>query len=145
MITWDVPKDNLDPEFAADVEKLLGEDLSSWIVYFGYRSCEEQERLYQNYLNGGPLAAPPGESAHQCGLAVDVVLEIGGREIWDTTNPAWQRLWDMVKVHPRLHSGHEFPVETHGKVGPDDDHIQAVKWIQKREELKASGKWGKCG
>ena len=38
----------------------------------GYRTPEQQEEAYQNYLNGtGNLAAPPGQSWHQKGLAID--------------------------------------------------------------------------
>lgn len=38
----------------------------------GYRSRQEQEVLYQKYLNGtGNLAAKPGTSNHESGLAID--------------------------------------------------------------------------
>lgn len=38
----------------------------------GHRSREEQEVLYQKYLNGtGNLAAKPGTSNHESGLAID--------------------------------------------------------------------------
>lgn len=37
----------------------------------GYRSQEEQAKLYQAYLNGGPLAAPPGHSFHEFRAAAD--------------------------------------------------------------------------
>ncbi len=46
----------------------------------GFRSYEEQERLYQMYLNGtGNLAAKPGTSRHESGLAAD--CSIGGVNI----------------------------------------------------------------
>lgn len=41
----------------------------------GYRSYEEQARLYQNYKNGVPgqaRAAKPGQSKHNHGLAMDI-------------------------------------------------------------------------
>lgn len=39
----------------------------------GYRSYEQQAAMYDAYLNGtGPLAAPPGTSAHETGTAVDL-------------------------------------------------------------------------
>jgi peptidoglycan hydrolase-like protein with peptidoglycan-binding domain len=42
-------------------------------VNSGFRSMEEQRILYQKYLNGtGNLAARPGYSNHQGGIAVDV-------------------------------------------------------------------------
>lgn len=44
----------------------------------GYRSYEEQQALYQAYLNGtGNLAAKPGESNHEDGLAMDVANNPG--------------------------------------------------------------------
>ncbi len=46
----------------------------------GFRSREEQERLYQMYLNGtGNLAAKPGTSKHETGNAAD--CSIGGVNI----------------------------------------------------------------
>jgi LAS superfamily LD-carboxypeptidase LdcB len=42
-------------------------------VVSGFRSMEAQRALYQKYLNGtGNLAAKPGYSNHQGGIAVDV-------------------------------------------------------------------------
>lgn len=42
-------------------------------VVSGYRSYAEQAELYRRYLNGtGNLAAPPGRSNHNHGLAVDM-------------------------------------------------------------------------
>jgi D-alanyl-D-alanine carboxypeptidase len=41
----------------------------------GYRTRQEQYRLYQRYLRGkGPRAARPGRSNHQLGIAVDVYV-----------------------------------------------------------------------
>jgi peptidoglycan L-alanyl-D-glutamate endopeptidase CwlK len=41
----------------------------------GTRSWEEQQRLYDRYKNkGGPVAAPPGQSNHNYGLAWDITL-----------------------------------------------------------------------
>lgn len=38
-----------------------------------YRTRQQQEQLYQQYLNGnGNLAAPPGHSMHEKGLAFDI-------------------------------------------------------------------------
>ena len=51
-------------------------------VNSAYRSNEEQAALYQAYLNGtGNLAAPPGQSNHNHGAAVDVNLTPGQREL----------------------------------------------------------------
>lgn len=42
------------------------------IIGWGLRSIARQAIAYQNYLNGGTLAAKPGASWHNYGLAVDV-------------------------------------------------------------------------
>lgn len=51
--------------------KAAGIDLQ---INEGYRSYAEQEKLYQAYLNGtGAVAAKPGTSNHEKGLAIDFV------------------------------------------------------------------------
>jgi hypothetical protein len=40
-----------------------------------YRTYDQQVQLYQNYLDGGSLAAQPGTSNHGWGLAVDVATQ----------------------------------------------------------------------
>lgn len=41
----------------------------------GFRDRATQEEMYQDYLNGGNLAAKPGHSMHERGLAVDFAVE----------------------------------------------------------------------
>lgn len=141
-VHWDVPKDKLDPEFCADVDKLLSDSPFAWVVTYGLRTCAEQKALWeQGRTKPGEIVtnSPPGESAHEFGFAIDVALLVDGRESWDTSHPAWPWLWSAVRQHPRLHSGHDFP-----PVAPaDDDHVQSLAWYKKREELHASGQWGK--
>ena len=66
-------KDGLNPQLLqklAQIGKQLGEKVS---IDSGARSRQEQEVLYQKYLNGtGNLAAKPGYSNHQNGIAMDV-------------------------------------------------------------------------
>lgn len=63
-----------------------------------YRSFDEQEQLHQDYLDGGPLAAPPGESYHNYGLAVDVVpVNSQGQPEWDSDN--WEQIADIFAKH----------------------------------------------
>lgn len=118
-----VDPDKLHPQFRADVEQLLGSSAYSWTVLYGYRSNEEQAALWAKYQAGGALAAPPGRSAHNYGLAVDVVPDgspaPGLQPDFDTKHPAWIWLFDAVFHHPRLHSGRSFR---------DADHIEAVNW-----------------
>ena len=56
-------------------------------IISAYRSYEEQERLYQKYLDGtGNLAAPPGRSNHNHGLAMDLVFDSPAARRWAHAN-----------------------------------------------------------
>lgn len=44
------------------------------VLTSGYRSLRKQAELYDAYKKGGPLAAAPGKSAHNYGLAVDIAI-----------------------------------------------------------------------
>lgn len=131
-VRWDVRRDDLDPQFSEDIDDVLARSPFAWAVTQGFRTKEEQGALFDKYQHGGPLAAPPGRSAHNWGLAVDVAVLTAEGPTWDYNQDQWHWLWNACDAHPRLHSGYHFA---------DDDHVQAVKWIQKRVELKQSGKW----
>lgn len=71
-----------------------GQDIYPGGTVSGYRSYEQQAAMYDAYLNGtGPLAAPPGTSAHETGTAVDletpemraVIDQIGWSYGWGKT------------------------------------------------------------
>lgn len=122
-VIWRADKSLLKQPFGDDVDALLRDDPDTWVVTYGYRSLALQAELYAKYQAGGPRAAPPGKSAHNYGLAVDIVLDgspaPGIQPDWNTSNPAWVRLFAAVDAHPRLHSGRSFN---------DADHIEAVHW-----------------
>jgi peptidoglycan LD-endopeptidase CwlK len=66
------------------------------------RSVEEQAELYeQGRTKPGPKVtnAKPGSSAHNYGLAMDVVPLIGGKPLWefDTNNlhPVWVKVGEL--------------------------------------------------
>lgn len=118
-ITWKVDRTQLVPQFAADVDALLSADPGDWFVTYGFRTREEQAALYATYLKGGPLAAPPGSSAHEFGLAVDVTLVLGGSDDWNYKDSSWRRMIHAVHLAPRLHS-----LDDYG----DSDHIESVNW-----------------
>lgn len=118
-LTWDCSSANLEPQFKADVINLLTPSEYHWAIVYGYRSLAQQASLYQKHLAGGPLAAPPGHSAHNFGLAVDVQLLVKGQQEWDTQHPGWQWLFATILPTPRLHSGRSFG---------DADHIERYRW-----------------
>ncbi len=54
------------------VEKIIDESGGRVTISSGYRTHEEQQTLYNNYIAGkGNLAAKPGSSRHEHGMAVD--------------------------------------------------------------------------
>ncbi len=124
MIDWrTVDPTKLQPRFREDLESILQGSAETWVVTHGYRSLAEQAELWAHYQRGGPKAAPPGRSAHNFGLAVDVVLDgsvsPGLQPDWNTAHPGWTWLFDAVWQHPRLHSGRDFG---------DADHLEALGW-----------------
>ncbi len=148
---WGCDKSKIDPELADDLDKLLGPSEFDWEAYRGWASPKVQLELYNKFLAGGPLTAKPGHSAHECidvngfpaSLAVDVArVDTKGHLLWDyAEHSAWPWLWQACRDHPRLHSGHRFPEDTKGRVPADNDHIQAVKWLQFKNKLIVAGKW----
>lgn len=90
--------DDLHPEirvladpFLADC-KAAGLDL---IVTCTLRSLFEQAALYaQGRTSPGGIVtnAKPGQSAHNFGLAIDVVPVVDGKLIWSADNPVWQEI-----------------------------------------------------
>lgn len=59
-------------------------------VSSGYRSLAKQRTLYAAYRRGGPLAAAPGRSAHNYGLAVDIA--ISGARVSDRRYKAMHKI-----------------------------------------------------
>lgn len=119
-VIWKVKRELLEPEFANDVDRLLLDSPFLWRIVYGYRTLAEQDALYQKYLAGGPKAAPPGKSAHNFGLAVDVQLIMpDGSMNWNIKYPGWMWLFKAIKPTPRLHSGVSFQ---------DYDHIERYQW-----------------
>lgn len=66
--------DGLDSRLAPWAFALLGRARAPYTITSVRRSDAQQRRLYERYLRvGGLPAAPPGRSAHQFGLAWDMV------------------------------------------------------------------------
>jgi peptidoglycan L-alanyl-D-glutamate endopeptidase CwlK len=54
------------------------------------RSYAEQAELYKKYLAGGPIAAPPGKSNHNFGLAFDVTIFKWNDDPEKAKEPIWE-------------------------------------------------------
>lgn len=65
----------ISPQIAANFDRMVAAAAADGVsieINDGYRSSEEQAVLYQLYKSGkGPIAAPPGQSLHNKGLAID--------------------------------------------------------------------------
>ena len=62
------------------------------------RSVEEQQALYaQGRTTPGPIVtdAKPGQSAHNFGLAVDIVPIVNGKPDWQGADPVWQDVGEI--------------------------------------------------
>lgn len=120
-VTWD----RMDLQFVKDIKELFDSTKDTWYGTFTYRSYATQAKLYNDYLRTGlNRAAPPGKSAHNYGMAIDVVLDIdpkkpGLQPSWNTGLKSWLWLFAKVKMHPRLKSGITFG---------DGGHIERYKW-----------------
>lgn len=87
---------NLDLLYAPFLERLLellANCRSTWgqdfVAYSGFRTYAEQDTLHKAYISGkGGIAAPPGLSSHNYGLAVDVARDI------NLVKPGLQPVWD---------------------------------------------------
>ena len=128
MIYWrNVSKEGLQPQFLADVEAFLTASPYHWYVTSAYRSSAEQDKLYaQGRTTPGPRVtnARGGQSAHNFGLAIDVVLDAdpekpGLQPGWDTKLAGWLWIKSAIWPHPRLQSGWSFG---------DWPHIQRYRW-----------------
>lgn len=137
IVRCDCELAHLQPDFRADVVALLEGSPYGWAVISGYRSLEAQLALWQDYRfgkrdkyglrdpsNPGARAAPPGKSAHNFGLAIDVVLDgdpatPGVQPSWDTKLAGWLWLKATCTKHPRLKSGWSFG---------DWPHIERFRW-----------------
>jgi LysM repeat protein len=73
----------------AESLRLYGQDLHPNGPLSAHRSFEQQATLYEQHQSGaGPLAAPPGTSAHELGTAVDLAAP-EMRWVIDRIGPAY--------------------------------------------------------
>lgn len=90
--------DDLRPEIRPLVDAFLASGLGAGIdilVTCTLRTNEEQSDLYaQGRTAPGPIVtkAKAGQSAHNYGLAVDVVPIVNGKPDWMGTHPIWEQV-----------------------------------------------------
>jgi hypothetical protein len=121
----------LNQTFRLAVEALLHQSPYLWVIDRGYASLDAQNVLYQRYVafreGRGPFAgkaAPPGRSAHNFGLAVDVILDTdvirpGVQPSWNTDLPAWRWLRTACQTNRVVENGWWFG---------DWPHLQRRDW-----------------
>jgi peptidoglycan L-alanyl-D-glutamate endopeptidase CwlK len=90
------------------------------------RTWEEQKKLHEAYVKGGPVAAKAGYSWHNYGLAVDFVLLRGPKQVsWDMSadfNKDGKRDWLQV-IYVFKARGWESGIDWKGKKN-DPPHLQ---------------------
>ena len=120
--------DGIDSGFAASMQAMMN-DAPGYLGITGmggYRSSAEQQILYDKYLRGeGPLAAKPGSSNHNHGLAID--LSYGSDEV---------RQWALANAH---RYGLAFPLLAQG----EDWHIEPMGL--RDGSFVANSSWGGMG
>lgn len=130
----------LDKVFLTDILALFEPCPFHFTVTYGLRTREEQRRLYEAhlaylaYIRGtGPKApfagkaAPPGMSAHEFGMAIDVALDgdpakPGLQPTWNVKMAGWVWLAAKCFPHPRLKHGSRFSSQ-------DWPHVERYKWF----------------
>ena len=89
---------DLKPEFRTLVDPWLAACSAAGLdilVTCTLRTNEQQAALYdQGRSNPGRIVtnAQPGQSAHNYGLALDVVPIVNGKADWSGSSPSWQQL-----------------------------------------------------
>lgn len=111
-----------------------------FVIFETYRSSSRQDKLFEK----GVTKARAGQSAHNFGLAVDVVLDVKRIEVkekewrgklhpwaWDNETPscidAWLCLGVLCKKHNLEWGGNWKPKDENG-IGWDHGHIEFKGW-----------------
>lgn len=89
------------------------------------RSNDEQAKLYaQGRTAPGHIVtnAPAGRSAHNFGLAIDVVPVVNGKPDWNGKDPVWQQIGQLGVAAGLQWAG------TPGFPFPEEPHFQHPIW-----------------
>lgn len=97
--------DTLQPQFRAMVDPWLADCAASGLdilITCTLRTMGEQQSLYaQGRTAPGHIVtnAPPGQSAHNYGLALDFVPVVYGKPEWTGKDPAWSHAISIAEAH----------------------------------------------
>jgi peptidoglycan LD-endopeptidase CwlK len=120
--------DDLRPEVRLLVDAFLASCTAAGIdliVTCTSRTNEEQAALYaQGRTAPGKKVtdAPPGQSAHNYGLAIDIVPVVFGKPDWNGADPVWKQAGAL---------GQAAGLEWAGAPGfpfPEEPHFQLPNW-----------------
>lgn len=105
------------PLLARQLEKLAKASGEPIVVNSGFRTLAEQEASYADYLAGGNLAAVPGTSNHEFGLAADLELSSTQRSLLSKFGlglPVAGEDWHVEITDPAMRSkaGYDSPGST---------------------------------
>lgn len=124
--------DDLRPEVRPQVDAFLSACAAAGVdvlVTCTLRSNEEQAVLYAKGRTTAPIGhgyvvtdAPPGRSAHNFGLAIDVVPIVNGKLDWDRKDPVWQQVGEFGVAAGLQWAG------TPGFPFPELPHFQHPAW-----------------
>jgi peptidoglycan L-alanyl-D-glutamate endopeptidase CwlK len=97
--------DDLKPEFRTLVDPWLADCAAADIdvlVTCTIRTMQDQAILYaQGRTTPGKIVtnAKPGQSAHNYGLALDIVPLVHGKPDWSGNSPVWQQIASLAQTH----------------------------------------------
>lgn len=128
----------LEPSFRQAVEELLTnlETVSGikWVITSARRTMAEQKKLYdQGRSTPGEIVtkAPPGSSAHNFGLAVDLCpLDKTGECWWNAPERYWKMMGELAEGMGLVWGGHFASIM-------DKPHIESADWRKQRDLWKA--------
>lgn len=95
------------------------------IVTCTLRSDEEQAALYaQGRTTPGHIVtdAPAGKSAHNYGLAIDIVPMVNGKPDWNGADPVWEQLGELGEAAGLTWLG------APGSRFPEKPHLEHPDW-----------------
>jgi len=124
--------ETLEPVFQGKVVELLKRAEAAtgmqWVITSARRTMAEQQALYdQGRKNDKPVVtkAPPGSSAHNFGLAVDLAPIKDGKIWWEAPKTKWKVMADTAQSMG-LVAGYYF------KTIFDAPHVEDKSWKQQQ-------------